>query len=107
MENREKRVKSPAQVLRVTIKGKRVQEKNSTETFLACIKILGPEKIASLQSIQTRGLPLVVSSKDNRLQMKPLDSKWFVCTHMSTKGKKSLLEQIAKQMRIKMEVEIL
>ena len=107
MENREKRVKSPAQVLRVTIKGKRVQEKNSTETFLTCIKMLGAEKIASLQNIQTGGLPLVVSSKDNRLQMKPLDNKWFVCTHMSTKGKKSLLEQISKQLRIKMEVEIL
>jgi len=106
MENRVKRVKSPAKVLRVTIKGKCVQEKNSTETFLTCIKMLGAEKIASLQNIKTGGLPLVVSSKDNRLQMKPLDNKWFVCTHMSTKGKKSLLEQIAKLLDVKLKVEM-
>ena len=106
MEYKEKRIKSPAQVLRVTIKGKCIQERNSTETFLACINMLGAEKIASLQNIRTGGLPLVVSSKDNRLQMKPLNGKWFVCTHMSTKGKKSLLEQIAKQMGINMKVEI-
>ncbi len=107
MENKVKRVKSPAQVLCVTINGKRVQEVNSTETFLKCIKIIGADKIASTPEIQTGGLPLVVSSLDNRLQMKNLDKKWYVCTHMSTKGKKCMLERIAQHLDIDMTVDIL
>lgn len=103
---KERKTKSPAKVLSVTINGKQIQEKNSTETFLMCIKKLGAEKIASLPSIRTGGLPLVVPSMDYRLQMKQLDRKWFVCTHMSTKEKKVLLERIANLLDVKIEIEI-
>ena len=107
MERKKRKPKSPAQVLRVTINRKQIQEKNSTETFLECIKVLGVEKVASLPDVRSNGLPLVVTSKDNRLQMKQLERKWFVCTHMSTASKKSILDKIAKQMGINIKVEIL
>ena len=107
MEKKERKKKSPAQVLRVTIHKKQIQEKNSTETFLACIKNLGPEKVAALQDIYVEGLPLVVPTKDYRMQMRQLNKYWFVCTHMPTKSKKSFLERIAKQLGIKIKVEIL
>ena len=101
-----RRTKSPAKVLRVTINGKPVKKSNSTETFLACLKNFGLEKVASLSDVCVGGLPLVVTSKDYRLQMKQLEHKWFVCTHMSTLGKKSLLERIAKRLDVKIKVEI-
>ncbi len=107
MESKSRKKKSPAQVLRVIIKGKSIQEKNSTETFLSCIKEMGPEKVAALPEILVEGFPLVVPSKDYRMQLRQLDKNWFVCTHMSTKSKKSFLERIAKQLRIKIKVEIL
>ena len=107
MEKKDRKKKSPAQVLRVTINRKEIQEKNSTETFLACIKKLGAEKVAALTDIHVEGLPLVVPTKDYRLQMRQLDKHWFVCTHMPTKSKKSFLERIAKQLDIKIKVEIL
>ena len=64
MEKKERKKKSPAQVLRVTIHRKHIQEKNSTETFLACIKKFGVEKVAALPNIHVEGLPLVVPTKD-------------------------------------------
>ena len=89
MEKIGRKKKSPAQVLRVTISRKQIQEKNSTETFLACIKKFGAERVAALSNILVEGLPLVVPTKDYRLQMRQLDKQWFVCTHMPTKSKKS------------------
>jgi len=47
-----------------------------------------------------------VKEKDNRKQMNSLGKQGFVCTHLSTIGKKSLLERIAKQLGIKIKVEI-
>ncbi len=107
MEKKARKKKSSAQVLRVTINSKQIQEKNSTETFLACIKRFGAEKVAALPNIIVEGLPLVVASKDSRLQMRQLDKHWFVCTHMPTKNKKSFLVRIAKQLGIKINVEVL
>lgn len=107
MEKKERKKKSPAQVLRVMINKKQIQGKNSTETFLACIKKFGAEIVAALPNNHVEGLPLVVPTKDSRLQMRQLDKHWFVCTHMPTKSKKSFLERIAKQLGIKIKVEIL
>ena len=107
MEHKIRKKKSPAKVLRVTIRGKLILEKNSTETFLASIKKVGPEKVAALPNIRVEGFPLVVSSKDYRMQLRKIDEQWYVCTHMPTKSKKSFLERIAKELGIKMKVEIL
>ena len=57
MEKKERKKKSPAQVLRVTINRKEILENNSTETFLACIKKFGVEKVAALPNVNLEGLP--------------------------------------------------
>lgn len=106
MEKKIRKKKSPALTLRVTIKRKVIQEKNSTETFLSAIKALGPEQVANLKDIRMEGMPLVVSSMDCRMQMRRLGEGWFVCTHMPTKSKKSFLERIAKQLNVKIKVEM-
>ena len=91
--------------MRVTINRKKIQEKNATETFLSAINAIGPERVASLKDIRIEGIPLVVTSMDCRMQMRQLGKGWFVCTHMPTKSKKSLLERIAMELNIKVIVE--
>ena len=107
MESKVRKKKSPAFKLRVTIRRKVIEEKNATETFLSAIRALGPEQIARLEDIHIEGLPLVVASKDYRMQMNQLGDGWFVCTHMPTKSKKAFLERIAKQLNVKIKVEML
>lgn len=106
MEGKVRKKKSPAFLLRVTINKKKIQEKNATETFLSTIKAFGPELVANIQDIRIEGYPLVVASMDCRMQMRQLGKGWFVCTHMPTKSKKRLLERIAKQLGVKIKVEI-
>lgn len=101
-----RKTKSPAKILEVKINGKLVKEKNSTETFLSVLRILDPKKIAEMKDVKIEGLPLVVSSKDYRMQLSALDNHWYACTHMPTKSKKNLLERIAKLLDVKLKVEM-
>ena len=70
------------------------------QTLYNCLKILGPDKIASLKDIRLGGLPLIVRIKDGRRQLKLLDGKRYVCKHMSTKEKVILLKRIANNLNI-------
>ena len=88
------------------IKGKVVEGNKATDVFVNAIKIIGPAKIAELNKYTVDGLPLIVSQRDNRKQMNSLEKQGYVCTHLSTTGKKSLLERIAKDLNIKIKVEI-
>ena len=106
MENELKRKKSPAKNLKVIIKGKAVEGNKATDVFVNAIKIIGPEKIAELNKYTVDGLPLIVSKRDNRKQMNSLGKQGYVCTHMSTIGKKCLLERIANDLNFKVKVEI-
>lgn len=100
------RKKSPSKTLIVTIKGKVIEGKNATDVFVNSIKMIGPAKIARLNKFNIDGLPLIVPKKDYRMQMNSLGTHWFVCTHMSTLGKMSILERIGKFLKIEMVVEI-
>lgn len=104
--NSERKKKSPALVMKVNIAGKRVKEKNSTETFLEVLRILGPQTIASMKEIKVDRLPLVVPKKDYRIQMNELGGGYYACTHMPTMCKKRLLEKIAKKMNVDIRIII-
>jgi len=106
MENEIKRKKSPAKKLKVIIKDKIVEGEKATDVFVNAIKMIGPTRIAVLNKYAVDGLPLIVSKRDNRKQMNSLGKYGFVCTHLSTIGKKSLLERIGQSLNIKMKVEI-
>lgn len=106
MENELKRMKSPAKTLKVRIKGMVIEGKNATDVFVNAIKMIGPAKIAELNKFTVDGLPLVVSKKDYRQQMNSIGKYGYICTHMSTLGKKSLLERIGQALNIKIKVEI-
>ncbi len=106
MENEFKRKKSPAKKLKVTINGKMVEGRKATDVFVNAIKIIGPAKIAQLNRFSIDELPLIVFQRDGRKQMNSLGKQGYVCTHLSTVGKKSLLERIAQSLNIKIKVEI-
>lgn len=99
-------MKAPSKSIKVHIDGKIIKKKNATETFIAVINYLGPEKVAQLVSIRADGLPLVVPKKDYRLQLKELDSNYFVSTHMPTTYKKRMLERIGEALNVKIVVDI-
>ncbi len=107
MEEFVKRKKGLAKTLTVSIKGKAVEGEKATDVFVNAIKMLGPKKIAGLNKYTVDGLPLIVPNKDNRKQLNPLGKEGFVCTHMSTSGKKSLLERIAQSLNINIKVVIM
>lgn len=102
----ERKKKSPALIMKVNIAGKKIKEKNSTETFLSVLRVLGPSEIASMKDVKVDGLPLIVSKKDYRLQMKQLDNEWYVCTHMPTTYKKRMLEKLANRMNIDIRIKL-
>ena len=106
MEKEFKKKKSPAKTLKVIIKGKVIEGKNATDVFVNSIKMIGPAKIAELNKFTLDGLPLIVSKRDYRHQMNSLGKYGYICTHMSTLGKKSLLERIGQALNIKIKVEI-
>lgn len=106
MENELKRKKSPAKTLKVIVKGKMVEGNKATDVFVNALKLIGPAKIAQLNKYIVDGLPLIVSQRDNRKQMNSLGKQGYVCTHLSTIGKKSLLERIGQSLNIKIKVEV-
>lgn len=83
-----------------------IKEPAATETFVAVIKEIGPSTVANIPDIKVEGLPLVVSHKDYRMQLNKIDEYWYVCTHMSTANKKSLLERIAGKLGLAIEIEL-
>jgi len=106
MEKEFKRKKSPSKSLNVFIKGKEVEGKNATDVFVNAIKIIGPNKIVEQTNFKIDKLPLIVQKIDGRKQMNSLGRQGFVCTHLSTNGKKSLLERIARTLNLKIRVEV-
>ncbi len=107
MENELKRKKSPAKTLKVIIKNKAVEGNKATDVFVNAIKMIGPARIAELNKYTVDGLPLIVSQRDNRKQMNSLGKQGYVCTHLSTIGKKSLLERIGQSLNMKIIVDVI
>ena len=106
MEENFKKKKSPAKSLKVIIKGKVVEGNKATDVFVNAIKMIGPAKISKFTNYTVDGLPLIVFQKDDRKQMNFIGNQWYVCTHMSTIGKKTLLERIGQALNVKIKVEI-
>ena len=106
MEKELKKKKSPAKALHVVINSKVIEGEKATEVFVNAIKKIGPKKIAELTNFTVDKLPLIVQEKDNRKQMNSLGKQGFVCTHLSTIGKKILLERIAHSLNLNIKVEV-
>lgn len=104
--NRKKKI-SPKQLIIKLWDGTTIQEKNATETFIEVIRKLNPQEVSKLTNIQVEGFPLVVSEKDDRLQLKKVDEQWYASTHMSTDVKKRILYKIAELLNKEIEIIVL
>ena len=103
---KQRKPKAPSKALVVRLGNTVIQESTATETFVAVIKEIGPSKVANIPEIKVEGLPLVVPHKDYRMQLSKIDEYWYVCTHMSTANKKSLLERVANKLGLETEVDL-
>ncbi len=103
---KQRKPKALSKALVVRLGNTVIQESTATETFVAVIKEIGPSKVANIPEIKVEGLPLVVPHKDYRMQLSKIDEYWYVCTHMSTANKKSLLERVANKLGLEIEVDL-
>lgn len=104
---KQRKPKAPSKALVVRLGDTVINEPTATETFVSAIKLIGPSIVANIPEIKVEGLPLVVSHKDYRMQLSKVDENWFVCTHMSTANKKSMLERIAKKLELEIHVDLI
>ena len=104
---KQRKPKSPSKSLVVRLGNTEIKESTATATFVAVIKEIGPSVVANIPEIKVEGLPLVVSRKDYRMQLSKIDEYRYVCTHMSTANKKSLLERIANKLGLEIEVDLI
>ena len=104
---RKRNPKAPSKALVVRLGNAEIKESTATATFVAVIKEIGPSVVANIPDIKVEGLPLVVSRKDYRMQLSKIDEHWYVCTHMPTANKKSLLERIANKLGLEIEVDLI
>ncbi len=108
MNNNHKKTKSAPKLLKVTFgDGSVIQEKTATETYVETIRHIGVEKVANLTDVRIEGLPLVVKQVDYRMQMRPLDDGWYVCTHSSTIAKQRMLEKISERLELNLIIEVI
>lgn len=97
MANKKNKTKSAPKILKVILEdGTIIQEKTATETYVEAIRQLGPYGISQIENIKVEGLPLVVSKKDYRMQLREVNENWYVATHMATDAKKECWRRLLK-----------
>lgn len=100
--------RSPAKKLRVTFPdGTVVFDNKAVETFLKSIEYIGLDRVSKLQSPTRFGHPIVSPQRnENAMQVRELDG-YFIETHSDTKQKARWIREIARTLRIAIEVELI
>ena len=100
--------KASPKILRVTLPdGTVIFEKKAIDTFLMTLQYIGLERISKLQSIISQGHPLVSTEKHESVKsFRELDG-YFIGTHSSTATKASFIQRIARELHIKITVEVM
>ena len=99
--------RAPAKKLRVTFAdGTVVFDNKAVETFLKSIEYIGLDRVSKLQSPKKFGHPIVSTQRnENAMQVRELDG-YFIETHSDTKQKARWIREIARNLRIAIEVEL-
>lgn len=100
---------APATRLRITLSdGRVIQESQAAETFRQFVIMVGPERVRSLGMTQCK-VPLISNTLDSKYKraQKPVGNGWYLMTNSNTQTKKRDIERIAKELGIKLRVEII
>ena len=91
--------------LRVTLSDEEVIEhKSGLNTFIEVIEKLGIERVKDLNLIRNT-IPLISTSKDPKHAQHQI-GEYYIVKRMSTRNKKLILDRIAKELDIDLEVEL-
>lgn len=99
------RVRNSNGYLQVTLGGALIKEKTASETFVETLNSLGLERIAKLNK-RVSGIPLLNRARVNGYQHQKQSGDWYVTTHFSNQTAKGILEDIAKELRVPLKVEL-
>ena len=99
----------PATRLRITlVDGKVIQESQAAETFRQFVMMVGPERVRTLGMTQCK-VPLISNTLDSKYKraQKPVGNGWYLMTNSNTQTKKRDIEHIARELNIKIKVDII
>ena len=98
------KVRKPTQRLRVTMPdGKVIDRKHARDTFVEVIEKVGIDRVKRLNII-INSIPLISTSKDPERQQRKL-GEYYIYVGKSTRHKEQLLNKIASNLRIDLQVE--
>jgi len=99
---------APPKILRVKLPdGTVIFENKAVDTFLKTLQHIGLERVSKLQSIISQGHPLVSTEKHESVKyFRELDG-YFIGMHSSTATKSRLLQRIARELHIKISVDVM
>ncbi len=103
----QKRAVAPPSRLRVSFPdGKVIEETFAADTFAKAIQAMGVNKVRHM-NLRMKGIPLIDSVKrDKKCGQREIQGQ-YICTWAMTSEKKELLDKIARQLRIRLKVEII
>ena len=81
-----------------------IKESTAAETFARVLKELGIEKVAKLGKA-VNGWPLITPKKHPTYTQQKVNSE-YIMTHTSTSAKKALLEEIAQELKVELDISI-
>lgn len=100
-----KRPRNSNGYLQVTLDGVLIKEKTASETFVETLNTLGLERIAKLNK-KLSGIPLLNKAPVDGYQHQKQSGDWYITTHFSNETAKGMLEDIAKELRVPLKVEL-
>jgi hypothetical protein len=84
--------------------GTLIKEQTAAETFALTIKHIGLEKVAALKKV-INNWPLISPEKHPTYSQQRINNV-YIMTHTGTSAKKALLEEIANDLKIKLDISI-
>ena len=99
---------APATRLKITFAdGRVIQESQAAETFRQFVMEIGAERVRALGMTQCK-VPLISNTLDTKYKraQKPVGNGWYLMTNSNPLTKKRDIERIAKELNIKLKVEV-